>query len=135
MFQQRNTLSIVFLITFTLVSVNATIPYCLTYSGSSSLCTQCQAGYYITGSGATCTAHDCSAINNCNLCDSTSTCLTCSFGYTTNTPRTTCSLYTCDDGQCSLCANTAANQCYVCAATYYVSNTYTCTSCSTMSHC
>lgn len=135
MFQHKKAFSLVFLIICLLGSVNATIPYCLTYSASNTLCTQCQAGYYITGSGSACTAYDCSAMSNCNLCDTTSTCLTCNFGYTTNSNRTACSLYSCNDAHCSLCANSAANQCYVCTATYYVSDTFTCTSCSTMDHC
>lgn len=113
-----------------------TINNCLVTSNSGSLCSQCDAGYYITSSGATCTAYVCSAMTNCTLCDSTSTCLTCTFGYTTNAGRTGCTKIVCNDGNCSLCSSTAADSCYVCAEGYYVTSTHTCSPCSSnATHC
>jgi hypothetical protein len=136
MIKLKSTIFLLVLIFFLTVSVNTAINNCLSYSASGTLCTQCQAGYYLTNSATVCTAYDCSSMSNCNLCDTTSTCLTCNFGYKTNSNRTACSLYTCDDSHCSLCASSAVNQCYVCAAAYYETTSHTCTSCTTsISNC
>lgn len=58
-----------------------TIANCYIYSNSNTTCSLCDAGYYSTSSGTVCTAHDCSSMPQCSLCDSTTTCLRCSFGY------------------------------------------------------
>lgn len=60
---------------------NQTINNCYIYTSSNASCSLCNAGYYVTSAGQTCTAHDCSGMARCSLCDSTTTCLGCNFGY------------------------------------------------------
>jgi hypothetical protein len=106
------------------------ITNCYIYTASNASCSLCNAGYYITSSGAACTAHDCSGMSRCSLCDSTTTCLGCNFGYQLSANRTSCTQITCADSNCTLCASTSANQCYSCGVSYYVTSTYNCGLCS-----
>lgn len=117
-------------------TTSTTIANCYIYSTSGTSCSLCNAGFYVTNSGGSCTAHDCSAMSRCSLCDSTSTCLTCNFGYQLNAPRSACTQITCADSSCNLCASASANQCYSCAVSYYVTNSHSCDLCSTnMAQC
>lgn len=117
-------------------SANSTIANCYIYTSSNASCSLCNAGYYITGSGATCTAYDCTGMSQCSLCDSVSTCLGCNFGYQLSNSRASCTQITCADSNCNLCATTSTNQCYSCGVSYYVTPTHTCTLCnSTITHC
>jgi hypothetical protein len=136
---QRRTPTLLFLLLLIALfnlSTSAVIANCYLYSNSNTTCSLCEAGYYSTSSGTVCTAHDCSAMAQCSLCDSTSTCLRCSFGYELNGGRTACTKVPCNDSQCNLCLNSGANQCYSCASSYYVDSNYSCLLCSdTVANC
>lgn len=120
---------------FCLSNQTVTINNCYKYSTSGTLCTICDAGYYITSSGASCTAYDCSAMTQCTLCESTTSCLQCEFGYYVNAGKTACVKYTCDDSNCETCSTSAANSCYSCLTSYYT-DSYVCQSCSAnITHC
>ena len=108
-----------------------TVANCLTHSQSGTLCILCNVGYYVDNSGATCTQRNCSTIGSCSLCDTNTTCVTCNFGYTLSGDRLTCTKTTCNDSNCDLCASTAANQCFSCVATYFVTSTFICDLCTT----
>jgi hypothetical protein len=135
MFNSKIPILLAVILLLTVYQTSAVISNCGIYANSGSTCTYCNPGYSVTNSGATCTAIVCSSMSECTLCDTTSTCLTCSFGYTPSSNRASCDKISCDDGHCDLCASTSANQCYSCAATYYVDN-YACTLCTnTISSC
>lgn len=116
---------------FTVIPTGAvTISNCYLYTVSNTSCTRCNAGYYITSSGAACTAYDCSGMSQCNLCDSNTTCLGCNFGYQLSSDRLSCSQIACSDNNCTLCASTSSNQCYSCGVSYYLTTHQNCSLCS-----
>ena len=72
---------IVTLLCFPLLTSSTTIANCATMAPSGGTCTSCKPGYETKDNGVSCTAINCSAMANCDLCDTTATCLTCDFGY------------------------------------------------------
>jgi hypothetical protein len=60
---------------------NAAITNCASLDNSGLTCAYCNPGYQTLDNGTSCTKIDCSAMANCDLCDTASTCLTCQFGY------------------------------------------------------
>ena len=100
-----------------------TVTNCVTYNSGKTACTQCAAGFYVTGSGLTCSA----CISNCDTCSDSTTCSTRRKGYyryfnSTNVICSNCM------ANCQTC--TSPTTCSTCYSGYTVSTTNGVTTCA-----
>ncbi|KAL7717098.1 Furin repeat-containing protein [Entamoeba marina] len=97
------------------------IPNCETCT-SDSVCTQCSDLFYLED--ATCK----SCINHCNICDGdTGECSSCDAGYVLNENADEC--LPCPDN-CDTCDNSDTGLCQTCSNGFFITESYTCSSCS-----
>ena len=110
------------LLAFSLLSnpAQAAIANCAVMDNSGTICSSCNPGYQVANGGSSCVQVNCSAMANCQLCDTTSTCLNCDFGYELNLYKTACSKIVCSDSNCNLCSSVATQSCYGCLSHYFV---------------
>ena len=114
-----------------LPTVSTTVANCFIHTTTANtVCSFCLPGYYVSNAGASCTAHDCSAMAQCDTCSSASSCLICQMGYALNAAKDACNKIVCAQASCTLCESTAANQCFRCSDTYYLNASRSCQLCS-----